>query len=919
MDESNKGEEKLMEARDRFDLLKKNVDNYDVYDLLNDATVLREHIRADIDIINICDTDVEQANHRKELLEDISRWQLDLVKGKTRYGGACVYRSDAKIIDFDKAKSTLAEMAEEEIALDMFKETGEPGLYDGIPECQTHVSTLRRVTDDCKNGRYIVLLMGDFQSGKSTTLDAICDGRCVSAIGNGTATSAVPVAVTYAEKESLTIRWRDKKGFLPIFARIKQYLPYFDWAGFDLDNVRCRRGLAGAIENLRRSKDCPNVGEGDAKFLMLCDFALRYYDSSDLRARKASLRSISDISEVTRFPKDGESKWSKSGVSVFSIDEVVFVFIDLVECCVPSETLRWLNCVIVDSPGLFNSSYDTMVTEAAMAMAHAIMYVLPYYKGMGQDVCKSLYTIKDNYADVHRKLFIVNNLPLAGDFDFFESNREQIRGMFGVGKTVLPYDASLSYLAQIKRYYREGRLTDKDYRHLMRATKKTFGGTKEIVFRNFEEGWDFYVRKYEDVVEDVATARPEEILRESGFEAMLTALKDFIDQNEAYSVILSNGIHLMKQGLEAIRNKLYRLYVEPYATSHDEMVALWRSRIERAEEFQVKVTERAKARLFGGAEGDSLLDRMAEEEYLKLFTADFYRMLINEICGVLYDNKGELLKSRTLITDRAKWKERFTSLATPWIQEKIVDFVKNKILYWYQMMDREQDTTVANMFVPEVENLETRLRMDWDELYAGDATFEMRHYLDFPRKLIRGKEEEAGGGSSTSSYVGIQSDGMNPALLGGLIVEISVAVAGIATLLASYITAVFLDPSGWTLLAALGVSLGTVVIMVAAPEWARDKFVNGLSQKVEPQIKSDKVVNLFKKLVREQIRIILTAYIDNLRVDMPRMRNDRDVALSPSPDQEELCFRAVEAIIAMDKRLAKYEEYKRKYIRYETD
>ena len=235
------------------------------------------------------------------------------------------------------------------------------------------------------------------------------------------------------------------------------------------------------------------------------------------------------------------------------------------------------------------------------------------------------------------------------------------------------------------------------------------------------------------------------------------------------------------------------------------------------------------------------------------------------------------------------------------------------------MMDREQDTTVANMFVPEVENLETRLRMDWDELYAGDATFEMRHYLDFPRKLIRGKEEEAGGGSSTSSYVGIQSDGMNPALLGGLIVEISVAVAGIATLLASYITAVFLDPSGWTLLAALGVSLGTVVIMVAAPEWARDKFVNGLSQKVEPQIKSDKVVNLFKKLVREQIRIILTAYIDNLRVDMPRMRNDRDVALSPSPDQEELCFRAVEAIIAMDKRLAKYEEYKRKYIRYETD
>lgn len=912
MNDDNKGKEKLKDAREKFELLKSNLDNYDVRNLLEDASVLREHIRMDTEITDVCKTEIEQANLRKNLLEDISKLQMDIITKNTRYVDSNVMLLDAVIADFEKAKTALAEMTDKEIEQEMFKEAEEPKLYSGITECQTHISTLNQVAANCKNGKYIVLIMGDFQSGKSTTLDTICDGRHISAIGDGTATSAVLVSVTYAKKESITIRWRNKNQFQTVFSHIKQYLPDFDWKDFDLDNVHYRQKLADAIESLRQSKNCPNVGDGDAKFLMLCDLVLRYYHSLELQAKKSALQSISDISEVTRFPKDGESKWKKSGISTLTIDEAVFIFIDLVECHIPSETLKYLNCTIIDSPGLFNSSYDTMVTETAMVKAHAIMYVLPYHKGMGQDVSKSLYTIKNNYADVHRKLFIVNNLRSTDDNLFFDSNCKQIRCMFGTNKSIKRYDANLSYLAQVKRHYTSGTLTNKDYQHLMRVTKKSFSGIKEIIFCNFEETWNYHIRKYEDVVENVAAAQPEEILKESGFKDMITALKDFITRNEAYSVILSNGINPMVREMEAIRSSLCRLYVEPYLKSHEEMVALWQSRIEKAERFQTTMTEMVKTKLFSGDPGRSLCDRIAADEYLKLFTSDFYQEMINDVCGVLYDNKGKLLCTKTLITDKAKFKKRFTELATPWIEEKIVDLVKHKIIYWCQMMESEQDITVTNIFAPEMKNMEVQLQADWNKLYDRDETFKMQDYLYVPKSLNGVKLGEDG--ISSTSTVGIKPAGMNPTLLGGLVVEISIAVAGIATLIASYITAVFLDPSGTTFLAALGLGIGTTVVMVVAPNWIRNKFVNGLSKKVGSQIKSDSVTDSFKKMVNGQMKKILTTYDSVLRVNIQKMRNDRDIALNLNPNQEELCYRAVEVIIAVDGQLDKYEEYKKQHV-----
>lgn len=489
--------DKINEGKEKLELLKLNSENFDIRTILELASNIRDRICNDKDVIDLCDVDKEYALLRKALLDDIKSFQIDLISGNINQDEDVSF-SKSRVIDFDKAKAALAEMIDAELNLNLFVETEEPHLFDSIAECKKHLDTLHRVSDNCKYGKYKVLIMGDFQSGKSTTLDALCDGRHICAIGKGIATSAVLVSVTYAEKESIIIHWREKEQFRTIFEKIRQYLQEFDWDNFNLYDSTSREQLANAIEEVRQSKHCPKVGEGDAKFLMLCDFVLKYYDTSDLLAKKASLQSISDISEITKFPENGEETWKKSRLKDFSIDDVIFIFIESIECYIPSETLRELNCTIIDSPGLFNSSYDTMVTEKAMIDAHAIMYVLPYYRGIGQDVCQSLYTIKDNYADLHRKLFIVNNLRLTDGNAIYDSNCKKVKSMFDSIETITihRYDARLSYLAQLKKLYVSDLSNEKDYHDLMRVTEVDFSGHKEeTVFSNFNDAWAYYILK----------------------------------------------------------------------------------------------------------------------------------------------------------------------------------------------------------------------------------------------------------------------------------------------------------------------------------------------------------------------------------------------------------------------------------------
>lgn len=584
----------------------------------------------------------------------------------------------------------------------------------------------------------------------------------------------------------------------------------------------------------------------------------------------------------------------------------------------PSETLKKLNCTVIDSPGLFNSAYDTMVTRSAMVAAHAIIYVLPHHKGIGQDVCGSLYAIKDLYPDVHKKLFIVNNMDTLKDSGFIESNREFIKAEFGSEKEVYVYDAKVAYLCQLKYGYDKGLASNADITHLMHARRKTpIGIPIELNFKTFDEAWDFHINSYKTAYGCSSEApHVDTYLKYSGFTSMVDALKVFIEKNEAYAVILSNALIPMRNELMSINRELSKRFIEPYTKSHDDIVTLWKARINNAEKFQKIANSVTRAQLFSSPDSRSLYNRISQEEYKKIFSADFYEEMAREIAYVLYDNKGQLLVTKTLFKqDKELFKQRFGDIVFPLISEKLTTMITNRMKYALEMMESGQDNIIENLFVPVTSNIRMILEKEWNQLYKDDGSFKMYDYINIPKNLKNCVVAR----DSTAPGTDIMSSGtIGLTLLSGLVLQISAVVAGVAAMITGYIGAIMCDPTGISqttaiiLFALLGI--GGMFIGTFAPDWLRDKFANTLKDMVLPKLKEQGPTG-FRDIICSQMDAILNRYADGISVNIQKMKNERDIALAPNPNQEQDCFRAVELINKISGQVSVYDGYKNIFIK----
>lgn len=942
----NESVRKLEEASEKFDVLKASYEILGPRGALEAAAALRHNVTNDTEIIEACNASPEDSENRKKFLDDITHWINDLISVCTKMPQE-IDLSYADVANFSDAKKAMVEMIEDEQAKHLFQETESPKLLDDMAECKKHAATICNVEEHCKNGSFLALILGEYQSGKSTTIDAFCDGRHISAIGKGTATSAVLVMVSYGKEESFKINWRAKEQFLPIFDRIKRVLPDYDWVSFDLENKVERIKLANAIEQKRKQENQPkdqvetclprktrrqNLQLEDVKFLMLSDLILNFYDTDNLREKKSSLLTTSNVYDITRFPKDGETKWEKEGVKNFTIDESIFVFIDSVSCTTPSETLKKLNCTIIDSPGLFNSDYDTMVADSAMVAAHAIIYVLPYHKGIGEDVRGSLENIKNKYPDLLKKLFIVNNVNSAGNFEFVESNRADIKSMFGPEKEVYAYDAKMSYLAQLKRRYDKGLATNADFAHLMHAKSRTpLGKEIELKFNTFDKAWYHWISPYEKIYGKCDASTIDAYLTESGFDDMCAELKAFVERNEAYAVILSNGLIPMRRELRLITEDLCKRYVEPYTKSHDELSKLWDQRIARAEDFQKFALETVHTELFEAVNGKPLLESISEEEYKKLFSSNFYSEIAKAVAEVLYDNKSTFLASQAMMAirhdvtiqtfpprikfkDNGRFQTVFTDLATPLIRAKLTEIVTNKIRYLLGTIESGQDQTVANLFTPVVDKISLLCKRKWDSLFKGDKGFDMDSYFTLPKDLKGYAFEKRAAATGTD----LTSDlTIGATLLGGIIMQVSAVVAGIAAMIAGYIGLILCDPTFTALIVCVLLGIGGIVILIAG-DYVRETFVEFLKVKIEPKITTD-ASSSFRQITDEQMKTILERYADGRVVDIQKMKNQRDIALTPNPDQGGNCFKAIEIISKIKHQLAVYYNYLKNNLKNESN
>lgn len=908
--------EQMINAEDRFQLLKENVGNLDIREQLTLASVIRDNIINDESIIRECETNQGLSDSRKKLLEEINEFQKLKVKYVVSQEVDVNNASSARINNFDEAKADLIDLIVDEHNQNLVQETESLKLYENIKVgdtriCDIHTNTLASTEEQCRNGRYRVLLMGEFQSGKTTTSNAICDGRNIGAIGDGTATSAVPVSVSYAEKDSVIIRWKSKELITQIFSHVTYYYDDLCLSEFDVEDAQARKEWMTRLEELRSSDKCSNIEEDELKFLALCSIVLKYYKSSNLSNIKKNLASSSNVAKITKFPNNLVSRWKTHGADIFTIEESIFFFIEQVECYCPSETLKKLNCTIVDCPGLFSSAYDTEITEREMVNANAILYLLPYHKGIGQEVCESLYKIKDNYGDVHRKLFIVNNLSWLKDNAFFDSNSLKIKDMFY--KEVIPFDAMLAYFGQIKLSCEEKRLPKQDEEQFTnKPIVKTRPGTMmktEITFNSFEDAWSARIKNYVLALEWYdEIPKPEAIVDESGLSNLIHKLKSFIDDNKAYSVILGEGVYKLASELSQIRGKLNTQYIEPYSKGREDCIESWINRLTQAEKFSESAKMIIKECFYEQRnESKSLKYRISQDTYDKLFTKEFYDKMARAICGAIYDNKKILIN---------KNKKELEKLLKPIIEKVIVEKIEGILSYWVSIIRSGDDKTFDDLFTPKIEVLETKLEQEWGAIFSINENIKMSNYLSLPKTISDIYAESHSSINNLSIKSPINS---TKVLMGSLIAEIAVTVTSAVTVIVGYLVLIMSTPVGWAAL-GLGAMVAGVIILFGGSEAVRNKAVKKMLPKVAPEL--EKVYDTFKDMIAQKVAQILQQYeerlyLDNIKV---QMQSEMDIIISsPEEEAEKKCFDAVYGVSEIDKQLTKYNQFKEKYVTYEND
>lgn len=279
--------------------------------------------------------------------------------------------------------------------------------------------------------QFEIVLAGEFQGGKSTTFNAICDGRDLSPRGSGIKTSGCIVSAQNlsdpGEPEKAVAEWRSSAELIAGFSDLLlPHLQNFVPARFygisapelirvlNLESAEDRRLTAQAAEQewqiWKKNKAAYDPEQkGHLDILRFATLAAHYYaDNTLIRLRHQREFNVEDIGKMIVFPQDWEERWLDMSAARFKLEEILFIFIRNIRLRLHSENLSRLGCVITDCPGLFASRWDTEVARRAMFNADAILYLLDGAKTVKLSDLRALQFIRQNGMEY--KLFYGCNI-----------------------------------------------------------------------------------------------------------------------------------------------------------------------------------------------------------------------------------------------------------------------------------------------------------------------------------------------------------------------------------------------------------------------------------------------------------------------------------------------------------------------------
>lgn len=909
MDTITNAQRKLEDLAKKLEHLKTDSDFFSPSECLTMSGQIRRNLLNNSDIASAGSREDSISHQIKTLLDDIQAYQSAIISLIVSKQPWCIALNNPTVVDFSSAKKDLLHIIEKELEeiKDIPDETLQLLEKRGI-DLAPHISTLNRVRISLSEECYKVLLIGEYQSGKTTMLNALCGGRYLGDIGKGKATSAVPLSIAYARRDNFSIEWKTPAQLSFILSHLSRHFDDFELSTFDLESAEQRQYWSDKLEELRLSNDAPKQHDVEVKFLSLSALILKYYDSPEHNAFKDFRLNSCDIPSISRFPEKLEKRWMDSGAPAFSFRESVFVLAYRIHCYCESEQIRKLNCSFIDCPGLFYSAYDSEVTEEAMTSADAIVYVLPYNKQLGEQINNSLRIIKEKYPDFHRKLLIVGNLSMTGDEDFYEANKDIALSMFDSKVPIIPLDALMAYYGAVKDNLENGSLFEEDIRSFIerstpseKSISKVRSKTGFVPFRTFSEAWDYKTASFREYYRLQGIESPD-YLTLSNYHEFINELLRFIEKNKAYSLVYSNGIYRMGKELSLLRKKVLVSNIEPYATRREEIIALWDKRVQSVR----KVSQLIKPLIDEILLDDNFIQQITDSSFPKVLGTDDINSMLDSICRIVYSEKRKLFKLRND-------KTAFEQYLTPLIKKEVTSTIERRIKHWNDLVDTEQDSELTRRFLAQVEKLRNRLEEYWKKEFLKDKYFAklMPDYLFLPtgtKDLHLFQEEQNG------ANVPINSG----SLLGAMAAHVGVIAATIATALGAYISAIMLglgtgvviaasNPVGW-IIALITLGGASVTLFLNGDDAIEDAFVKQWMPRVKEEYQKAGFSANIKDLVFRGLQKSIGAL--NIEFDFDQLKREKVLATAtPENEREDICFKSVEIVDKLNYQLEVYKEF----------
>ena len=470
-----------------------------------------------------------------------------------------------------------------------------------------HKGELKYIHKKCQEDQFEVALVGAFQGGKSTTFNALCDGRDISPRGlngGGIKTSAGVISAQHISDPNETkdgfpewaeVTWRDDQSMLmgmasviqshlfedeefqhqhknaPPTKQIKPGVTAYQVANslsLDVPYQRdaIKRALAKEWDMWEGNKGA--YDQDRLELLRVAALQLHFINTPQLsKVRAKTVFGINEIQELVVFPLDWLERWTNGAQAPtqFTVEQATFAFLDRILLRVRSHNLARLGCRITDCPGLFVSEWDTKVAHEVMSRADAIWFLVGGDKSLSQEAGKIMSFIKGR--NWQGKLHITVNMH--GDKSFEQMERVIVPAIQndlankGLENIPYPYDAFLAFRSAQGRLLLNApeALAQRDKQNL--ATEGRQSGEKP----DYAKAWRRVVGKKCDaadlnIADDIkgddglSNNNIDQLYRASKLDQILLKVENMVVHLKARSILLTNGAIPAVQALERLEGDL---------------------------------------------------------------------------------------------------------------------------------------------------------------------------------------------------------------------------------------------------------------------------------------------------------------------------------------------------------------------------